>query len=170
MTPPAAALFSFWGTPPRKRPAPHPCPSGRTMTAPLHAGRRFPFASMPDALHPPQRRTLRARTTSPPAWITEYLRKDKRAREKSASPPYLCRRFRPPRACSRPAFRSIRALCRHGPPETPGPSGPFRARAQKDGAGKAPHLKPPDFLHLKPCSDYGKLRKTGPPDRPLFAF
>ena len=54
MTPPPRCCSVFGGTPPRKRPAPHPCPSGRTKTAPLPAGRRFPFASMPDALHPPR--------------------------------------------------------------------------------------------------------------------
>ena len=136
MTPPPRRCSVFGGTPPRKRPAPHPCPSGRTKTAPLPAGRRFPFVSMPDAPHTPQHGTLRA-WTAPPG-LRNIYGKTKGRGKKAGAPPFLCCQLHPPGACSRPAFRSFRACRRHGSPETPGPPGPFRARAQEDGAEEGP--------------------------------
>ena len=158
MTPPPRRCSVFGGgTPPRKRPAPHPCPSGRTKTAPL--SRRAALSFCLDAGRTTHAATRDAPSLDRPARITEYLRKDKRAREKVEAPPFLCRRLHPPGACSRPAFRSFRACRRHRPPETPGPPGPFRARARgRSGEASAPQTAgfsaPQTVLRLR--KNYGK--------------
>ena len=164
MTPPPRRCSVFGGTPPRKRPAPHPCPSGRTKTAPLPSGRRFPFVSMPDALHPPQHGTLRA-WTAPPGLRNIYGKTKGRGKKRKPRRFYAVDYTRPAHV---PALLSARFVLAAvtGRPKHPARlvlSGRGRKRTKR---GKAPHLKPPDFLHLKPCSDYGKFtenRAAGPP-------
>lgn len=118
---------------------------------------------MPDALHPPQRRTPRAGIASP-GLRNSYGKTKGREKKAQARRIYAADSARPAHV---PALLSDRFVLDAA---TDRPKLPARlvlsARAQEDGAGKAAHLKPPDFLRLKPCSDYGKItenRAAGPP-------
>lgn len=167
MTPPPRRCSVFGGTPPRKRPAPHPCPSGRTKTAPLPSGRRFPFASMPDAPHPPQHGTLRA-------WTAPLGLRNIYGKTKGHGKKWKPRRFYAAdytRPAHVPALLSVRFVLAA---VTGRPKHPARlvlsGRAQGDGAGKPRTSNRRIFCASNWAQITENLRKAGPPDRPIFAF
>lgn len=168
MTPPPRCCSVFGGTPPRKRPAPHPCPSGRTKTAPLLAGRRFPFASMPDALHPPQRRTLRAWTT-PPGLRNIYGKTKGRGKKLEPRRFYAVNYTRPAHVPALLFARFVLAAV------TGRPKHPARLVLSARGRKRTERGKRRTSNRRIICTSNRaqiteKLRKTGPPDRSVFAI
>ena len=168
MTPPPRCCSVFGGTPPRKRPAPHPCPSGRTKTAPLPAGRRFPFASMPDALHPPQHGTLRA-WTAPPGLRNIYGKTKGHGKKWKPRRFYAADYTRPAHV---PVLLSVRFVFDAA---TDRPNLPARLVLSARGRKRTEREKRRTSNRRIFCASNRaqiteKLRKTGPPDRPVFAI
>ena len=169
MTPPAAVLFRFWGYTPSKATsaAPLPLRANKDRAAPRRAALSFCL----DAGRTTHAATRDAPRLDRPARITEYLRKDKRAREKSWSPAVFMLSITPARRMFPPCFSLVSCLPPSRVARNTRPAWSFPGAGARGRSGRRPRTSNRRiFCASNRARITENLRKTGPPDRPIFAF